>query len=88
MLMLSSCCAGLPLTRSLTFFKCVFIAMSTPAEGGAASGETCLGSRMTYAVAICLPVIVPTATVPFFSSICTVSFANFIRNLRHNRGGQ
>ncbi len=31
-LMLSSCCAGWPLRISFTFFKCVFIAMSTPAE--------------------------------------------------------
>lgn len=31
MLIVSSCCAGLPLTKSLTFFRCVFMAMSTPA---------------------------------------------------------
>ena len=29
-LMLSSCCAGWPLRISFTFFKCVFIAISTP----------------------------------------------------------
>jgi hypothetical protein len=29
------------------------------------------------------PVIVPCRTVPFFSSICTVSFDSFIKNLQH-----
>lgn len=32
--------------------------------------------------ALTTPVIVPWMMVPFFSSICTVSFVSFMRNLR------
>lgn len=31
------------------------------------------------------PVMVPCKTVPFFSSICTVSFDSFIKNLQQQR---
>jgi hypothetical protein len=104
----------LPFGISLTAFRCVFIAMSTPAsrrtdhEGpsctfcccyiescwaaGCAQQSASTNSRcprdqrdgrtVCLLLSTCnLPVMVPEMTVPFFSSIWTTSFDNFIRNL-------
>lgn len=39
--------------------------------------------KETLALARYIPVIVPCTTVPFFSSICTLSLVSFMRNLNH-----
>lgn len=68
-LKLSKSTGFFPFTVILTVFKCVFMLMSTP---GQIVRKRC-GQH--------IPVIVPCTMVPFFSSIVTVSFVSFIKNL-------
>ena len=76
----SSVIGFLPLGISFTAFKCVFMAMSTPARG--TIGQiTRSWERQRMVGSSFAPVIVPWITLPFLSSICTVSFASFIKNL-------
>jgi hypothetical protein len=85
--------AGRPRGASFTPRRCVFIAMSTPVCAlecvsmcmcAQACGYGCTGhaGRAALVAVVPAPVIVPCSVVPFLSSICTVSFVSFIRNLR------
>jgi hypothetical protein len=64
-----------PRIFNLTRLRCVFIDTSTPA------GQVARSARFVDA-GTCSPFTVPSTTVPFFSSMVTVSLFNFIRNLR------
>lgn len=73
----SSAMGSLPLNASLTPFKCVFMATSTPAGGEKGPVSPPGNQRPRHGR---LPVTVPWTTEPFFSSIVTDSLLSFIKN--------
>lgn len=71
-------------TVILTGFKCVFMLMSTPNASKTSDIRT-TQKRKTCKIHLALPATVPWTTVPFFSSIVTVSLLSFIKNLLSER---
>ena len=79
----SSACGSRLRMVILTVFKCVFIFMSTPSDKTKSDSEGVseLHSRNEKSGRESAPVMVPWTTLPFLSSIVTVSLFSFIRKL-------